>query len=164
MQVTPRLPTLDEARKHALSIYLELTEEDVEDIEVSEWDERTFEYGSEEYMVLTDVEAQNLAYDSMDDTLWAFNASFLYGYTLNNIEQEHIEKIQELYEDANPIIRALLGDDKERMFDDAIGCDGRGHFLNTYDGDEIEAGRFTTHEGFEDSQFEVHDLYIYRMN
>ena len=64
---------------------------------------------------------------------------------------DHIQKIQELVQDANEPLLALV-DDFEELVQDAIGCDGRGHFLASYDGVEEE---FYYNEEY---------YYIYRVN
>lgn len=51
-------------------------------------------------------------------------------------------------ESANEIVFLPIIEDFEDFVSDAIDADGRGHFLSTYDGEEVE------HEGF----------YLYRVN
>jgi hypothetical protein len=46
-------------------------------------------------------------------------------------------------EDANETIAALITDIDE-FIEDAICADGRGHFLNGYDGEEYESSTITT--------------------
>ena len=48
---------------------------------------------------------------------------------------------QELCEDANEIVKAIITDINE-FIEDAISSDGRGHFLNGYDGTEEELNGF----------------------
>lgn len=100
-----------------------------------------------EYLVLTDKEANAKAGEYILDSLWAFNASFLQYYLRGDLDEKTITTLQERCEDANPALLALVKNKKD-LVDDAISADGRGHFLNTYDGEENEA------EGY----------FIYRMN
>jgi hypothetical protein len=52
-------------------------------------------------------------------------------------------------ENFNEPIKAMLGHNLDSCLDDAIDTDGRGHFLSSYDNEEIELGD---------------DLYAYRLN
>ena len=148
--------------KERIKILSEYLEEDIEDFEVCDYDAQMIEGSGGEYLVLTDIEADNRAYDRMRDTLWAFNASFLWGYVDNpNIDVPHIKKVQELYEDANPILEALIGstEDLESMFDDAMGNDGRGYYVASYDHDEIEV-QYACPDCGNKREY----VYIYRVN
>jgi hypothetical protein len=40
-------------------------------------------------------------------------------------------------EDANPLVEALIKD-MDHFVSDAISSDGRGHFLSSYDSEEVE--------------------------
>jgi hypothetical protein len=48
---------------------------------------------------------------------------------------------REKCESANDTFLAMIKD-KDSFVRDAISADGRGHFLNTYDGEENESGDF----------------------
>jgi hypothetical protein len=110
---------------------------------VEGYNENVFEYGSQEYLVLTDWEADEMAKEQILDSLWAFNASFIVAHAKDGIDcEETIQLVQEkLCEDATPLIRALLKDE-DRFIQDAIAADGRGHFLSGYDGEENEEGEY----------------------
>ena len=107
------------------------------------------DYG-EEYLILTDEEAEEMARDYIIDMLWSFNADFLMDHMdavdlLNTSECEafrkSLEKIQgDLCECSNPIISALIGDNIDNLIEDAIETDGIGWFVGCYDGsdDSIE--------------------------
>ena len=131
-------------RKFALAVVLgdspALIEEGYEDTD--------YEHGSGEYLVLTDDEADERAAECVLESLWACNASFLSGET--GLPEEAFKFAEEMCEGANDAIEAMVkatcGLDK--LVAVAIGCDGRGHFLSGYDGNESEAG----------------DYYIYRTN
>lgn len=115
---------------------------------VTHTDGNTYETESgAEYLILTDAEADKLAREEIGRSLWAFNADFILehahkSHELTNFEWlagiESIKKAQaEQCEDFNGVARCLVGNLK-RFASDAIAADGRGHFLATYDGEEIE--------------------------
>lgn len=89
------------------------------------------------YIVLTDEEADEMAKRYILDTVWAFNASFLAGET--GIDQEVFEAIQanDRCESNNDAILRLI-EDEQAFVEAAISADGRGHFMNSYDGNENE--------------------------
>lgn len=101
------------------------------------YDDNIFISGNQEYMVLTDDEADEKAAEYIKDSLWAFNPSFIIEHSKLPYEaEEMIRGFQEAKcEDANETIEALI-DDIDEFIDAAVGADGRGHFLNTYDGEE----------------------------
>lgn len=82
------------------------------DITVSTYDENLLEYGSEEYLVLTDDEADNLLEDSLDN---------------------YLEEI--IYPELQGNLKNYFDD--EAWKNDAR-YDGRGHSLSGYDGNENE--------------------------
>ena len=47
---------------------------DADEIEVSSWNDLIFEYGNQEYLVLTDEEADEHVESYLLDDLWAFRA------------------------------------------------------------------------------------------
>jgi hypothetical protein len=107
--------------------------------------ENLYEYGNEEYLVLTEEEAEDRAKTDILDSLWAFNTDFILEHT--NIDwNDRIEKAmkkmqEELCEDANEIVKAMITD-LDEFVQDAIDTDGRGHFLSRYDGEENEEGEY----------------------
>lgn len=100
------------------------------------------EIGREEYLVLTDEEADLKAAEDIKESLWAFNASFILGECgLDFSGEESLKHMQEkACEGANDFILSLV--EKTCGFDSfvksAISADGRGHFLSSYDGEENE--------------------------
>lgn len=70
-----------------------------------------------------------------EETLWAFQPDFLASHMASEVDAKAIEKIQLMYEDVNPILKALIVD-WDHFIQDAIAVDGAGHFLNPYDGEE----------------------------
>lgn len=119
--------------------------------EITETTYGTYEHGRCEYMVLTNAEAEVEAKKRILDDVWAFRASCLIrhvkGYAKLSQEQEKtlveaIEMLQDkLCENANPILSAMINN-IDIFVADAIDADGRGHFLASYDGEEVEAGEF----------------------
>ena len=126
----------------SLAEFLECEEEE---IQVSGYDKNLFEYGNQEYLVLTDEEADERTKEDILESLWAFNTNFILSHTnidWNNRTEKAIQKMQqELCEDANEIVKAIITDINE-FIEDAISSDGRGHFLNGYDGTEEELNGF----------------------
>ncbi len=100
-------------RIEALTAHLELTGDEWEEITVSSYDETLLEYGRQEYMVLTDSEADERWEESLDS------------YIDDCIIPEIPEFAAEYF-------------DEEKWKRDARR-DGRGHCLSGYDGTEHEA-------------------------
>ncbi len=101
--------------------------------------------GNDRFFVADDEEAYRLAEDYIKDTLWAFNAEFIAAHTGKDLSDKAIKaigKMQEaLCEDANPLVEAMISD-LDEFIEDAIEADGRGHFVNTYDGEEYMSGDY----------------------
>lgn len=117
---------------------------DIDDLE-NGYHNNYFNLGDMEFLVLTDNEADNMAKEYIKETIWAFSSWFLSKHT--NIDEEIIQHLQDKCEGANePLLRSII--DIDAFIDEAIGLDGRGHFMSTYDGQETE----------------LNDLYIYRTN
>jgi hypothetical protein len=119
---------------------------EVETEEISQgYSENIFEYGNQEYLILTEEEADNAVKENIEESVWAFNANFILDHT--NIEwNSRIEKSlkrmqEELSEDANDLLKAMITDFDE-FVEDAISADGRGHFLAGYDGEENEQDEY----------------------
>lgn len=108
-----------------------------------------YKQGSHEYAIGTDAEANAAAFNNIEDSIWAFNASFLSSYT--DLPEEMFIGMQDKCEDANDAFKTCV----ERasgglagFVEEAISADGRGHFMSSYDGNENEQD----------------GLYIYRIN
>jgi hypothetical protein len=126
-------------RVKALASYLECDASDIS--EGYKWygEYTTLMVGSrQEYLVLTDREANRACRLYIEESLWAFNADFLIGYIPGDINPNYLRPLQEKCESANPLIRAMVGRRFTRLVEDAIRADGRGHFLSSYDGNEDE--------------------------
>lgn len=129
----------DEQKKiKALSTYIPVSIEDAAE-----------HFQNEDYLVLDDDEADEIAAECIKESLWAFNASFIIENSDLPVEAEEMVKAfqEEKNEGANDTIAAMINDIDE-FIDAAISADGRGHFMNTYDGEENEEGEY----------------FIYRMN
>lgn len=124
----------------ALANFLE--ESDHEEINVSSYNKNLFEYGNQEYLVVTDEEADEETEEYIKESVWSFNASFLADQT--DMPKEIFEALQSKYEDGNNAVLKLIektcGIDE--FVKEAVQLDGRGHFLSSYDGNENEEGRF----------------------
>ena len=95
----------------------------------------------EDYLVLTDEEADEKACEEIENSIWAFNSEFIASHC--DLDAETILIIQEAkYEDANEPLKRLIGKNLPGFVGDAISSDGRGHFLARYDGHENEEGEF----------------------
>ena len=148
-------------RLQALREHLNLQMEDMKDVTDSQYEDNGFDYFKEEYLVLTEEEADKRAREDIERSLWAFQPSFILSHCstydrMTNWEydsaKEALEKIQGHFcEGVNELIRALI-EDIDEFVDDAICADGRGHFISHYDGRENE--------------YEVNGMtfYVYRMN
>jgi len=124
---------MDAEKLKALAAFLETDTEDAERFE-------------EDYLVLTDEEANEKTKEYIKESLWAFNANFILsecGLDLSGTESLK-EMQQKVCESANDFILSLIektcGLDK--FVESAIMADGRGHFLSTYDGEEVEQGEY----------------------
>jgi len=107
-----------------------------------------------DYLVLTDSEADDKAKEYITESLWAFTASFLSERT--GLDAEVFEAIQSngKCESNNDTIYNLVQklDDIDSFVDAAISADGRGHFMSSYDGNENE------------EEVQGTTFYIYRIN
>jgi len=100
-----------------------------------DYDEAQNDYDNEHYLVYTDEEADEAVREDIEEMVWAFNASFLQAHT--GVDADAIEKIQEMCEGANDPLKAMIKD-FDAFVEDAVKCDGRGHFLASYDHEENE--------------------------
>jgi len=117
--------------------------------------------GDDDYLVLTDEEADDRVHDEIAELVWAFTPSFLAVHT--RVTEEAIKKLQEMCEDANEPLTAMIKD-FDWFVEDAVRSDGRGHFLSGYDGNEYEVC-YTSAER-DGNAYKVKDTYyyIYRRN
>ena len=101
----------------------------------ADYDEAQDNIDSEDYLVYTDEEADKAVREEIEELVWAFTPSFLRAHT--GVTIEAIAKLQEMSEDANEPLKAMIKD-FDHFVDDAVSCDGRGHFLAPYDHEENE--------------------------
>lgn len=112
------------------------------------------EFDNDDYLVLTDEEADEKAKEYITDSLWAFNPSFLASMT--DFDEEIFQAIADngKCESNNDVIYNTI--QKTCGINDfveaAVQADGRGHFMSSYDGNENEE---TVHG---------ETFYIYRQN
>jgi hypothetical protein len=98
-----------------------------------------------DYVVYTNDEADEAVKNYILESLWAFNYSFLSAHSeaIGKIPEKDFQAIQgKLCESFNDAIAAMLDDSLDDFCADAIACDGRGHFMSSYDGEELKAGEF----------------------
>ena len=134
-------------KKRALQQFLSIPDDEMNDIKESKYEDNGLEIYGNEYLVLTDAEADARAREDIERDLWAFQPSFILSHCstydrMNCWEydgaKEALEKIQGHFcESINELIRALIKDIDE-FVEDAIDEDGRGHFISHYDGEENE--------------------------
>lgn len=103
---------------------------------------KVFDVDGQEYAIAKDeAQANKAAGAYILDTLWAFNASFI-GKQIG-LDYKGIEGLQmaqeKLCEDANGLVAAMIKN-KKAFIRAAIEADGRGHFLASYDGEEVRLG------------------------
>lgn len=114
-------------------------------------DEGVFNVNDEEYLVFDDDEADEKAYEEIEQSLWAFKAEFILEMCGFNCDYKPLTIMQEnACEDCNEFIKAMIEGTctLDTFVQSAIEADGRGHFIATYDGEENEQD----------------DFYIYRIN
>ena len=113
------------------------------------WNRLTpLECDNQEYIVLTDREADEACRERIKESVWAFNANFLAGYC--ELPTEVFEALRVKCGSSNEAILSLIekSGGLDGFVSEAVSSDGRSHFLAIYDGEEIEEG----------------DYFIYRIN
>ena len=101
-------------------------------------------YIDNDYLVYTDEEADEAVREYIEETVWAFSPSFLQAHT--GVSSYIIEEMQKkMSPSANEAITAMIKD-FDYFVDDAVACDGRGHFLAPYDFEENYVS-FSNEEG-----------------
>ena len=143
----PIVKNLDNPRIKALSKYLGLTKEEEKEIYYESYD--IYCFGNQEYLVLTDDEADEKVAEYIKDSVWAFNPSFLSSHS--GINEDVFKLLQDKSESANEAVLKLIKD-FDKFVEDAVATDGRGHFLSSYDGNE------------NDHEHDNETYYIYRTN
>jgi hypothetical protein len=101
---------------------------------------KVYSYARLEYAIGTDEECDKAATEYIKQSLWAFNSDFVASHTkagATNGMVKAIKALQVACESSNDDIESLI-EDLDEFIEDAIGADGRGHFLSSYDGNEEE--------------------------
>lgn len=111
--------------------------------------ENMFEVNGMDYLVLNESEKMESVTEYIQETVWAFNSSFLEEMT--EIDADVFKVLSEKCEDGNKAILSLIEKTcgLEEFVSEAVQVDGVGHFLSGYDGEELEL---------------ENDLYAYRTN
>ena len=128
-------------KERALAEFLDVEETDVKE---NSWGNYST-ISSDEYLVLTDDEANEKVYEEIENSLWAFNAEFIIEMTGLNSGVKSLRTMQEKScEDCNDFIRAIIDGTcgMDSFVESAIESDGRGHFISYYDGEENEKGEY----------------------
>ena len=127
------METETNTKHRALAEFLNIDLEDVDSYE-------------DDYLVLTDDEADEAVREYIKDSVWAFNASFiLCECGLDGSGEDSLKAMQEKScESANDFILSLIEKTcgLDEFVDSAVCADGRGHFLSSYDGEENEQGEY----------------------
>lgn len=109
------------------------------------YDEHTFDYFNNYYMVLTDEEADEKTKEHINKNLWTFNSDFIINHSSildhDKPSRQIIEVIQKQYENGNESIKKLI-DNIDEFVESAIKHNGRGYFLSGYDGEERTVNNF----------------------
>ena len=128
-------------KEKALAEFLDVEENEVKE---NSWGNYST-INSDEYLVLTDDEANEKVYEEIENTLWAFNAEFIIEMTRLKSGVKSLRTMQEKScEDCNDFIRAIIDSTcgMDSFVESAIESDGRGHFISYYDGEENEKGEY----------------------
>ena len=129
-------------KEKALALYLDVDENEIEENTCGTYG---IKGDGGEYLLLTDEEADEEAKKEIKESLWAFSAIFI----LNECNMENSNKVENSLiamqnaccEGCNDFILALIEGScgLDKFVDDAIGFDGRGHFISEYNGEEVDA-------------------------
>ena len=122
-----------------------------EDAEIEEqgwdhWGLPVYMVDGQEVAIGTKEEAKEAAKANIEESAWAFNASFILNHCDLPYElEECLEGFQQAKcEGANEAILALIDKcgDRDQFVDEAIDADGIGHFLDQWDGEGDEANDY----------------------
>lgn len=107
--------------------------------EVTHYYDFNFSYDGTGYKVLTDEEATEEVTDYIKESVCYFNPNFLASQT--GLDEVVFEALCSIDEKANEAILALIENTcgLEEFVSAAVFADGRGHFLNHYNEEELEA-------------------------
>lgn len=132
---------------HALAMMLDLNHEDIEDI--TEYDDYKWCVQGTDYYCGDEEEMNEKTEEYIENSLWAFNKSFLGSYgSLAKMDCDIVDKvldpIQQECESGNEAVKGLVDwdENKDEIVSDAIRSDGRAHFLNHWDSTELSYGKY----------------------
>jgi hypothetical protein len=139
---------MEKEKINALAKFLEV---ETNEITEGECYDNSLAYDNQEYLVLTEEQADEKAKEEILYSLWAFNTDFVISHC-KNFEKMDISEVEtaekslryaqeNCCENANGLVYALI-DNIDEFVEDAIDADGRGHFLAYYDGVENEQDGF----------------------
>lgn len=116
---------------------------------------------SEDYLVLTDEEADEAVREEIEEMVWAFTPSFLSAHT--GVNEAVFEALADRCEDNNDSFKSMIKD-FDAFVEDAVRGDGRGHFLAQYDHEEHYCDWKAVER--KDGKYETvtTEYYIYRRN
>jgi enamine deaminase RidA (YjgF/YER057c/UK114 family) len=131
------------------------------------------EIDGEEWTLFTDEEANKAVKSYIEESLWAFNKSFLSGQT--GLPEEVFSTLQQGCESSNDAILSIVEKcgDMDTLVSDAVSSDGRGHFLSPYDGhekkwgdlsEEVQLGILLAMNQGDLEDENVYNLFFYRTN
>ena len=124
-------------------------------------DDAQSEIDSEDYLVLTDEEADEAVREEIEEMVWAFTPSFLSAHT--GVDEEVFVALADRCEANNDSFKRMIKD-FDAFVEDAVGADGRGHFLAGYDHEEHYCDWQTVEH--KDGKYDTvtTEYYIYRRN
>ena len=152
---------IDDSKLEAFTKFCARHDIDTDTITKSVFHGVSFECEDGEYYILTDMEAHEMCKDYIEETLWAFNASFLSAHM--KADDDAIRALQNSgqCESLNPFLLSAI-EDFDHFVNDAIMSDGRGHFLSSYDGEEHSETAYISKSS--DGSTTGQDFYIYKIN
>ena len=127
----------------------------------------------EEWVLGNDTEVDKAVKSYIEETLWAFNKSFLSDQT--GLPEEVFSTLQQDGESSNDAILSIVEKcgDMDTLVSDAMSSDGRGHFLSPYDGhekewgdlsEEVQLGILLAMNQGDLAEEDVYNLFFYRTN
>jgi hypothetical protein len=134
---------------------------------------QVIEIDGKEWALFTDEEADKAVKSYIEESLWAFNKSFLADQT--GLPEEVFSTLQQDCESSNDAILSIVEKcgDMDTLVSDAMSSDGRGHFLSPYDGhekewgdlsEEVQLGILLAMNQGDLAEENVYNLFFYRTN
>jgi hypothetical protein len=134
---------------------------------------QVIEIDGKEWALFTDEEADKAVKSYIEESLWAFNKSFLSDQT--GLPEEVFSTLQQDGESSNDAILSIVKKcgDMDTLVSDAVSSDGRGHFLSPYDGhekewgdlsEEVQLGILLAMNQGDLAEEDVYNLFFYRTN